>query len=417
MALVAVAPLVLCAYFADRLVSPAMAWLVFLAAIWAFMAPCRREEEEHHPARRRVLRGTLADPFFWSLVVFALYSAVVAVNSGVAMVFDTDTLVWRLSAAAAPVLPGSAASAGLAFFAAALAAAALYPAIVHSLDSRRASDFALLASALVLLRVIFNLACGSAAGVAVSPTAYGWWSLIALAAMLAAVRVRDRFSELVAMAAFAGCLLATALGGRPLVTSAFAAAALLLVTVAVIGSWRELRWRGAVRSLLLFLVALLAFAVCYHWLSGDWTALVPKALRSASDAVLDRLAFDAAVDHPWIGVGAGAFPFAAKLGATPSDWTVLGAVPDFGSGALRVFLVERGMIGSVMLLIAAGALVYAWFRRAYERGRAYFTAAVALLPIALVTFAFLSVFDGSGLRTEALVAFAALAAFSVNGGK
>ena len=416
LALVAVAPLVLCEYPSVGSLLTVSGWLVFLAAIWAFMSPAAQEEESVHNALRRFLRGMLTDPFFWSGAVFAVYSATVALNTGVALAFDADALVWRLSSAAAPALPGGVGSAGVGFLSASLASLVLYSAVVHSLDSRMATAFSVIALLMVIAIAVFGLVCGRAPGRELSPAAYGIWSLVALSTMLSAARSHDRFPEMVSMLAFAVCLLTMASGGHPEELTVFAGASAAIAAVSAFGCFRSLRLSGTLRSMSLLLLSVVTGAAAFYGLSGDWDSLLP-VWRSASDPTLDRLAVDAFMDHPWIGVGAGAFPLAAKLLATPADWPALGAVPDFGGSALRTFVVERGMIGSALLLISAGALGYSWFRRARLRGRAFFNAAAPLLPIAILAIAVLSVFGDSVLRADALVAFAALAALSVNGGK
>lgn len=389
-------------------------WISLIVAMWAFMSPCQMEDEHSPDARRRFLMGVIVDPYFWAAVVFVVYSAVVALNSGVANVYDADVSVWRLASPSVPLLPGSVAGSGSGVFAAAVIVLVVYPSVVYSLDSERAVRFASSASLLAAAFAGYSALSGSGFSCG-SAVAYGLWAMVAAAVMFTSGRHGSRFGEMLAMLVLAGCLAAAMFSPRPAIASVFAAALLLFaVAYAVIG-FKTVRLGGVLRIFVMLFVAFAIAAAVFQGLSGDWSALLP-AWSTASDGILNRITFDSWSANPWRGVGSGAFPLAVKFGAVASDWHVLGPFPDFYGNGLRVLIVERGMIGAVALLAAVGTLAYTWFLRARMRGRALFTASVPLFPIALAAVAVSSVFDASVLQADALVAFGSLAALSVNGG-
>lgn len=414
LALVAVAPLVLCKYFGETAVWPVLLWLSALVAIWAFMAPARKEEENSMVARNRFLCGLVSDPFTWVALVLLAYAAVAALNSGVALAYDAEALTWRLSGPAMPELPGGVKGSGALYFSSALAVLAAYPAVVHSLDSRQAVSFGLFATLIVLIDAVFAYVSGTGIP-AGSAAAYGLWAMVAAGVMFSAEKSCSRFKEMLASLALTGCIAAMLFAGNPVVICVSLAAILAVALVFIGFSCVDLRAIGITRALLMLLVSCAAAAVLFHWRSGDWESLVPVFGIPEGDP-LTRLAVEAWETRPWVGIGAGAFPLAAKIGATPSDWTVLGAVPDFYANGWRAFLVERGMIGVVAFAVALGALAFSWFRGVRRRGFLNFTVAAALFPFAVAVVAVSLVYGSSALQADALVAFAALAALSVNGG-
>lgn len=392
-----------------------MVWLSLFSVVWAFMAPSRNEGERTSEARRRYLYGSFTDPFVWVAVVLLVYSAVVALNSGVMFGYDAESKLWRLMPPSAELLPGSVAGSGGLFFAGALLVLALYPAVVHSLNTRQSVYFAITATVVVVIDAAFAYAAG--VGIrAESASAYGLWSLAAAASMFSAERSRRRPKEMLSAMALAGCLSALMFAGRPAVTCFFAAATVLLALVFCAFMCKELRFVGIVRALVLLIVAFTIAAALYQLLSGDWESMIP-VWKPESYPILKRLALEAWETHPWTGSGVGAFPLVGKLGATPEDWVTLGPIPDFYANGWLAMLVERGMIGLAGLAGAYGALAFMWFRFVRQRGLENFAAGVLLFPLAIAAVAVVLVFDSSAMQVEAIVAFVAVAAFSVNGGQ
>ena len=414
LALAAVAPLVLCKYFSGDVLNAVLPWIAVICLIWAFMAPVKRGEERSPDARWRFMHDSAADPFLWIAVVVLLYSSVIAVNSGVALSYDSEAKLWRLASPAVRMLPGGVAGFGGACFTSSLLVLVLYPAIVHSLDSRQSVYFAVFASLVAVLDAVFAYASGIGIK-ADSAVAYGLWGLAAVVSALSAEASRRRMKEMLSALALAGCLAAMMLSGKSVELCVFSAAAVLLAFAFIGFRCRELGWSGAIRALLVLTVSAGVAAAIFQWRSGDWGSLIP-VWGTEADAILSRYAVSAWQASPWTGSGVGSFPLVAKIGATAEDWMTLGAMPDFYSNGWRAMLVERGMIGVLVLAAAFGAMLYSWFRFAWQRGLENFSAAVPLLPLALAAVSVVMFFDSSAMQPEAIVALASLAAFSVNGG-
>lgn len=414
LALGAVAPLVLCKYFGAGALLAALLWISLVAAVWAFMAPAKGEEERSSEARRRFFEDALGDPFFWVALLLIGYAALVALNGGVALEYDLEQSVWRLITPTLPQLPGGVTGAGGLHFASAVIVLVIYPAVAYALDARQSVCFALFAVTIVTVDAVF----AHASGVGISgerAAAYGLWSLVAASVLFSAERTCSRPKELIASIMLAGCLAALLFSGRPALAFIFVSALVLMTLLFVVFAFPGLRFQGAVRAIVLILVSGFIAAMLYKWRVGDWMALIPN-WSTAADGTMTRLATEAWESAPWVGVGLGGFPLAAKLGASPEDWAVIGAIPDFYANGWRALLVERGMIGVLAVAVSVGTIGFAWLCRARRRGREFFTAPLLLFPLALAAVAVGMVFDGSTLQADAFVAFASLAALSVNGG-
>ena len=415
LALAAIAPLVLCKYFLPGAVFIALLWLALIAAVWSYMAPSKGDCDYTAEARYRFLGNAVRDPALWAAVLFVVYCAVTELNSGVSFGYDPELKTWSLLPPPAPLLPGSVRGGAGIPFAGSLLALAVYPAVAHSLDFRQSVYAVNFASTIVMLDAVFSYAAGFGIPFGAS-VAYGLWALAAAAAMFSAERSRQRPKELLSALALAGCLSALLFAGRPAVACVFVAAVLLVAVLFPAFMFRELGFVGIVRGLLLVLVAAGIAAVLFQCLSGEWEALIP-VWSTDSDPILKRFALEAWETSPWIGHGAGSFPLVSKLAATAEDWATLGPIPDFYCNGWRALLAERGIVGLAVIAGVLGSMSFVWFRHAFQRGFEHFAAAVLLFPVALAAVSVAMVFDSSALRVEAIVAFAAVAAFSVNGGQ
>lgn len=414
LALAAVAPLVLCKYFSGDAVNAVLPWIAAVCVIWAFMSPVKRGEERSSDARCRFLHDAVSDPFLWVAVAVLLYSTVIALNSGVALSYDPEAKLWRLTSPAVKMLPGGVAGFGGACFTSSLLVLVLYPAVVYSLDCRQSVYFAVFASFVAVLDAVFAYASGIGIK-ADSAVAYGLWGLAAAVSAFSSEVSRRRIKEMLSALALAGCLAAMMLSGKSVEVCVFSAATVLLALVFAAFRCRELGWSGVVRTFLVLMVSAGIAAALFHWRSGEWESLIP-VWGTDADAIFNRFAVSAWQESPWTGSGVGSFPLVAKIGATAEDWMTLGAMPNFYSNGWRAMLVERGMIGVLALVTALGALLFSWFRYVWQRGLENFSAAVPLLPLALAAVSAVMFFDSSAMQPEAIVALASVAAFSVNGG-
>lgn len=416
LALAAVAPLVLCEYVSTGAVGPVLVWLSVIAAVWAFMAPVKLQDERTPEARCRFLSHSFSDPFFWFSAALVVYAAVVALNSGAALTYDVELKLWKLVSPTAAMLPGSVDGAGSIHFCSTLLVFALYSAVAHSLDSRQSVYFAIVASFVVVLDAVLAYASGVDIGGG-NAVAYGLWSLVAAAAMFSAESSRRRPKELLSAMVLAGCLAALLFTLRPVVTIVFVSAVLLLALAFIAFRFRDLGVIGVARTLLMLFVAVSIAAILYHWRSGgDWQSQVP-VWGCGIDHLFNRFSVLVWEANPWTGSGLGSFPLVTKFYATPEDWAAMGPVPDFGGNGWRILLAERGMIGVLAVAGSFGAMAFSWFRYARQRGMDGISAAVPLLPIAMIAVSVVMMFDSSALQVGAVVAFVSLAAFSINGGQ
>ena len=175
----------------------------------------------------------------------------------------------------------------------------------------------------------------------------------------------------------------------------------------------------------------------------------------ARRAVLSDVARRVWLERPWLGSGIGAFPLALRFAAQPEDWRTLDPKADervfvealregfrdrpeggareglvrfpaewSGIGAARAetpfngwwrLLAERGIVGSLVLAVVLGFLLFRYARRlAGARGRSVFVPGAAVGVLALAALAAEAFMDASFLRPEVLVAAAAFLSVSAS---
>ena len=69
------------------------------------------------------------------------------------------------------------------------------------------------------------------------------------------------------------------------------------------------------------------------------------------------------LEHPWSGVGVGAFKLQAPFFVQKEDWAVLPPEPSDGSNGYFTLIAERGICGALMCLIGLGFFLYFWISR------------------------------------------------------
>lgn len=106
----------------------------------------------------------------------------------------------------------------------------------------------------------------------------------------------------------------------------------------------------------------------------------PPALADRNEA-LRRISKTMWLEHPWAGVGVGAFGLHVPFCATKEDWTVIPPEPKDGSNGYFTLIAERGIVGGLIWLAGLGFLLWFWGRRLcgafvwqkeQDEGRAFF---------------------------------------------
>ncbi len=117
---------------------------------------------------------------------------------------------------------------------------------------------------------------------------------------------------------------------------------------------------------------------------------------------------------PWAGTGLGSFPLDIKFQALPEDWSVLPRGVATISNGGWLLLAERGIVGAVAVALPFAFVCFSFVRcaTAWAMGGRFSVPhpGVLLAPLALVAIAVSLPFDGSFLRSDALVAAIAAAA-------
>jgi hypothetical protein len=147
LALAAVAPLPLMRFF-EASAATAMLWITGFAFVWMLLSPSVFSGERINEARRRLVRSMFSDPLIWVMVLLVLTSGVRALNGGIKMAYDAETMVWSISPAAFPLLPGTVDGCGYLPFATSVLAAVLIAGCRHALGKAARMAFCFTASAL-----------------------------------------------------------------------------------------------------------------------------------------------------------------------------------------------------------------------------------------------------------------------------
>lgn len=431
----AVAPLFLFPFCASETVATVVLWLAFPAAVWLLQEPSLRDGEMLYDARRRVLREIVRDPLFWLMLVLVVLSGVRALNTGIAMAYDAENSKWFVSEAKLPILPGSVDGAGYLAFAATVALTLLLMGCRHSLglSGRMAylfvsSTLAGLAATIAIVAALYDNApvLAAMAGDPLRDSLIGPCFALHLfggtVALLAAFEHRWNLTMPLFAFAIGGSAAGTFAFSSVFVSTAVAIAEIVLLTYVFAYACRSLKGSGEFKFLVVAGIAftlggLLVAALMPEKLMDAKVApyltfdFLPQEFRETR-ALLSATAFKTWLDHLWIGTGLASFPLDFRFAATPDEWTRIATGAEVVPNGWWMLLVERGVVGAVMLGLPIGFLVYTWVRRLIGgvRHDRLPHPACAFLPLALVMLAVIGCYDGSFLRAEVLMALWALLA-------
>jgi hypothetical protein len=419
--LAAVAPLPLMRFFDDTLTATAMLWLSGFSLVWTLLSPSVFTGERMGEARRRLVRSMISDPLVWVMMLLVIVTAVRALNGGIKMAYDAESMVWSIASATFPLLPGTVDGCGYLPFSATVLDAVLLIACRHALGKAARMAFCFIASALAgvfAFTELFNVGGGASSPAAL---AYGIYLLTGTVALAGAFEFRWNLI----MPLFAFSIGANAVGlfafSTPLAIVAFLAAELVVVGYVFFYTHATLRKSAEFKLLVVFglSVAVGVFAAL---------SLIPEDVLNSKTAsilewklfgenffevrgVLSDIAFRSWKVHPWLGSGLASFPLDMRFFATDDDWLLLVTERSETLNGYWHLLAERGIAGATMLALPLIILAVHFFI-ALVRGVMAFrlphpSAFPGVLVLAvLVATAF---YDVSFLRPEIMVA----AAFSL----
>lgn len=386
LALLAAAPLALMPFLDAASLASVVFWLSGLAAIWLLVEPSIRAGEHLSLARRRVRVEMVRDPFFWFLAVVVAYAFVRWLNSGIALRYDPEQVVWLVGKSKLGGGPASAGDAGLLPFAVCVALCVLAMGLRHGIG--------------LMARVVFGLSGtlfaglggGCAVGLACAgvkpfstwltagfsdvpfwPSAFGVWLVIGLVSGVQAEARKWNVSRLPCLLGIAGCVSVLVFFAPPILAVTWILFSVLALSVSLVYLGRVNSVGAVARNLSL---ALFGFAVPVFLMmmfapdevrSVKVAALDPdvffsEAYRQASE-VLAKIGHRIWVAHPWFGVGIGAFGLHLPFLVEKADWALIPAQPAFANSGYWTILVERGIVGCMLPVVGLGMLVVGYFVR------------------------------------------------------
>ena len=385
LALLTVAPLFLFPFCGEGTITVVMLWLSALAFVWILMEPSVLAGEMLRDARNRVSANVFRDPLFWVSLVLVVLTGVRALNSGVALAYDAETLNWHLRAAAFPLLPSSCGGVGKLLFASAVALAVILQGARHAMGRSARLAYALLASALAGIAAVAALLAFSSG----HPGATACVKFTAVNRNFAAIAFGVHF--LAGSAALVGVferrwnraipLLAFSIGGTgaglfafadPVAVALFVVADLPVLIYSFFYAHRVLRSAGEFKCLVVFGLSVTIAVVLV-------IALLPQAEVAARMApivsndllpekflelrkVLGSLALKVWREHPWLGTGLGTLANDLRLTAADTDWTLIPHGQSLALNGWWQLLVERGIVGAVAVALPLAFLLFSYGR-------------------------------------------------------
>lgn len=386
LALAAALPAALAQFVSGSMLSVAMLWVSLSAVLWMLIEPSVLSGETVSGARARVCSHVIRDPLAWFLLIAVLFSLARWLNNGVRLAFDAETSVWAVKAATVSFLPASAGDAGLFHLALTVSMSVVMLGVKHTLGRNARLWFGIATGAIAAIGAVaaavyvflsiepFRSAALSDFG---APSFYG--SLYALflpmtvACGIQAEECKMTKTRLVLAWAVAGNGLGAYLFLPGLLgvvyLSATAIIAALALAILKIRSGAASAARAA--AMLVFGLILAVFAAILPSFEEIQKAKaqgleVEKAFPPAladRNGVLFRLAKAIWLEHPWSGVGVGAFGLQAPFVAGKEDWAVLPPKPSIGPNGYMTLVAERGIVGSGLWLIGFALLLQFWFAR------------------------------------------------------
>ena len=378
------------------------------------------------------------DPVFWTFVAIVVVVGFRALNAGIRVSFDYETAEWAIDASAVPFLPGSVDGAGFLPFAAALSTAIVVLGCRHALGKSARMMFLVMVSSfsgIAALVSLFLLGLGDevvAAAVSTTPESlsgpglgFALCLLCSASALFAAVARDWGKSVPFLVLAVAGNAAAVFVYPSSRDATAFALAYIALLVFAGLCAWKGLVGAKGCKLLVVVLFsmsiacAVVDISVPGDVLDGKLSAFVPSDAEVREEggdvrSALSGVAANVWSEHPWTGVGIGAFEFCPRFYATQEELEFLPVHVQAVPNCWWHILAERGIVGVVLLALPLAFLLFSYFSGAF-RCACLCTLpdpAAALAPLALSVVVFAAIYGTSMLRAEVLTVSGAILAIS-----
>lgn len=386
LALAAALPAALAQFISAEALACTVLWLSCLSLVWIVMEPSVYSGETVLAARWRVIHGVLRDPLAWFLAFVILFAACRWLNSGIKLAFDPEVSAWSVKDPDLTFLPASAGGAGFLPFALACSSLPVILGVKHALGRNARLWFGIFlgaVSATGAFAASIYAGVGDAEFKAMAMRSFGasffvgsMYALFLPLAVACGIEAEERGMKKSRLV-FAWSVAGNALGAyvflpMPLSLSYFLISALLAVVALALAARRANAAVAARASSMLFFGVIIAVFVFMVLPNADLQSRkmegleieksFPPALADRSEA-LRRIAKAMWLEHPWAGVGVGAFELHAPFCATKEDWTVLPPTPKDGSNGYFTLIAERGIMGGLIWLAGIGFLLWFWGRR------------------------------------------------------
>ena len=448
LSLLTAAPLLMLPFFEKGVVAQFFLWLSLVCVTWVLMCPSIRPDELAHDARLRVLKDVLRDPLFWASLVIMAFAAVRWLNGGIGMVYDAELGDWRISSPQLEFLPASAKGEGFLEFACATAFTVLVQACRHALGKgARAFYLSSLSvlSGVAAFALVTCWACGVQWAEALAEcsrtepsfvgTVFSVHYIASAFAVASALEFDWKRAALLVAVAMCGDLAAAFVFSPASTLAAFSIALFISLVLLFVYVVRRVSGSAALKFMLaagvsivlptLFIIEFADPALVSAKISGfTGGGFFPKDFLEQR-SLLSSISFKIWQKSFWLGSGLGTFPLELRFAVAPSGWRVLATSQMSPMSGWWMLVVERGIVGSVVVAVAFGFLVWTWFARLTgaiisnfsQDGRSFRSMVHPLcaLPVIVTAFVVACAFtDSSCWRVDMLLPVAAFLAVGAN---
>lgn len=386
LAMLAALPLSLSPFLSASALATVILWLSVFGMIWLFAAPTMLAGEHLFVSRARVRAGLVRDPLFYFFVLLIACAIVRWLNTGASLFYDVEQTAWRVKEPAWSALPAAVTDAGILPLAVTVGVSVVVMGLRHGMGLGARISFGVVASFLTGLGGLAAAICAccacapfpalAAAGFDKGPfgaLVYGTWLCVGMASAMAAEARQWRAVRLPFSVMVCGNAVGLYFFAPPYVSLAWG-------VLAILATFWGLSYLGRVGSMasvarsLVFLVLGVGTAAFFVASFAPETVKVAKmqgidsafawteAMQQCSDA-LSRIGREMWMQQPWTGVGVGAFGLHVPFLAETADWAVLPQKPAFAWNSYWTLLAERGIVGTLLLVVALGMMVWTYVSR------------------------------------------------------